>query len=331
MNRRVPSSHAVGDFTLREDPLDETFTVAFDGRGNARDVGRVDTQPNDCRHMSMILPTPGDDFEWRETACGPALVCRPLAQVARHLFTTRPWPLGNAASSPTAWCDPAEALGVPPGSLIRLKQVHGRAMAVAEQLTRDVGSPLPDADIVLSNDPTVAIAVQAADCVPLLIADRRLGVVAAAHAGWRGLVQRVPVQVIDDLAKTYGSKPRDLIVAVGPSVGACCYEVGPDVTSAFDEAGFDKSDQRRWFVADPAPTAANPSMPGVPTTPRPGHVYFDGWSCTRDQLRGAGLDDGQVFGAGLCSASHPELLCSYRRDGKQAGRMAGVIRAPQRP
>ncbi|MFN7982316.1 MAG: peptidoglycan editing factor PgeF [Vicinamibacterales bacterium] len=276
----------------------------------------------------MILPPPDSSFEWRDTVYGPALVCLPLESIARHLFTSRTWTLGQAPTPPDAWHAPADALGVEPHALRRLKQVHGRATAVAADIGTGLDA-LTEADIVLTDDPSLAIAVQAADCVPLLIADRRLGVVAAAHAGWRGLVQRVPARVVDDLMRVYGSNATDLIVAIGPSVGSCCYEVGPDVIDAFASAGFNEPERRRWFSPTPAPTSRNPSMPGVRAVPRPGHAYFDGWACARSQLLAAGVPDTQVFAPGICTASHA-VLCSYRRDGKAAGRMVGVIRAPQR-
>jgi YfiH family protein len=186
---------------------------------------------------------------------------------------------------------------------------------------------MPDADVIVSNDPTVAIAIQTADCVPILIADRRSGVVAAAHAGWRGLAAGVPRVAVDALAREFGSRPEDLVAAAGPSIGACCYEVGSEVRRRFEEAGWPEPTMSEWFFSRPQPTRANPSMDGVRTDPRPGHWYFDSGRAARDQLESAGLPGEQIFGAGLCTASHPEVLCSYRRDGGDAGRIAAAIRA----
>jgi hypothetical protein len=213
--------------------------------------------------------------------------------------------------------------------MTRLRQVHGRDTVIGDHLA--IGDDiLREADIVLTRDPSRAIAVQAADCVPLLIADSRLGVVAAAHAGWRGLVQRVPDEAVKGLVRTYGSRPEDLLAAIGPSIGACCYEVGTDVVNAFVVSGFTGDERRRWFAEQPSPSPHNPSMPGLSPTPRPGHAYFDGWACAQEQLVAAGLLRTRIFSAGLCTASHPDTLCSYRRDGQRAGRMAGAIRASVR-
>jgi copper oxidase (laccase) domain-containing protein len=100
-----------------------------------------------------------------------------------------------------------------------------------------------------------------------------------------------------------------LIAAIGPSISADRYEVGADVRNAFESAG-SSAHLDRWF------------LPGR----RPQHWQFDGWQSARDQLEAAGLRPGNVHVAALCTASHPEILCSYRRDGKGAGRIAGAIR-----
>lgn len=192
------------------------------------------------------------------------------------------------------------------------------------------GEPLPEGDILVSRTPDVAIAVQAADCVPILIADRRVGCVAAAHAGWRGLAAGVPRAAVMSLVSSYGARPADLVAALGPSVGACCYEVGPDVKQAFTDGGFDAEALARWFHGAPTPTPDNPSMPGVIGHLRPGQLYFDGWAAAREQLLTAGLSADSIFSATLCTASHPELFPSYRRDRSAAGRIAAaVIAAPR--
>ena len=179
---------------------------------------------------------------------------------------------------------------------------------------------LPQADIIIASGHADALAIQTADCVPLLVVDRRTGAIAAAHAGWRGLVAGVPGVTIAALAREFGSRPGDLLVVAGPSVGACCYEVGADVRARF-AAEFSGARISRWFHEQPQPTPMNPSMAGLPAQPRDDHWYFDGWSATRDQLEAAGIPSAQIFIAELCTASHPDLLCSYRRDGTAAGRV----------
>jgi YfiH family protein len=236
-----------------------------------------------------------------------------LDPYAAHLFTTRQWPLGatHDRDRAAAWSDVAQALDIASDRLARVHQVHGASVRVVRR-----GAPppsaerLPDADIIVSDDPLVALAIQTADCVPLLIADRRGGAVGAAHAGWRGLAAGVPRAAVTALADVFGSRADDLVAALGPSIGAGKYEVDAPVRDAFDRAGHAAALTTRWFI----------------NAERPGHWYFDGWAAAIDQLVAAGVPADQIFAAGLCTASHPDVLCSYRRDGRRTGRMAGAIR-----
>jgi YfiH family protein len=260
-----------------------------------------------------------DDFEWRQTAYGLALVCRPLERHTRHLFTSRQWRLGSSSDEDrgVAWQDVPRALGLDEQLLTRAHQVHGAAV-----LVRRAGdaapepTPLPPADIIVSDDPSRVIAIQTADCVPLLLVDVRTGAVAAAHAGWRGLAAHVPAVTVDAMARTFGTSPSDLIVAIGPSICAARYEVDAAVRDGFAAGAFSADEMSRWFVDGT----------------RPNHWQFDGWASARDQLRGAGVPRGQIYLAGLCTADNTDLLCSYRRDGKHAGRIAAAISpSPRRP
>lgn len=269
------------------------------------------------------LPQPTDAFDWVQAAGGPALRCGPLAHFAPHLFTTRVWPLGSAASaeSDAAWHDVVRALGSEPDRLARLHQVHGARAVVADAASR------PDADIVISRDASLVLAVQTADCIPLLLADERNGAVAVVHAGWRGLAARAPIVAVEALAREFGSRSGDLMAAVGPSIGACCYEVGEDVRARFDENGFAHAEIDTWFGSSPRPTPRNPSISRVSSTRRQDRWYFDAWSATRDQLQTVGVQASRIHIAELCTASHTETFCSYRRDGARSGRIAGAIRA----
>jgi YfiH family protein len=266
--------------------------------------------------MMFMLPQPNDGFAWVQASAGPALVCRALEPVA-HLFTTRGWSLGSqtAGDADDGWGQVAAALDVDAASLVRAHQVHGAVVLVRRagqtDAPVDVSRSRPDADIIISNDSDVALAIQTADCVPLLLADRRTGVVAAAHAGWRGLAARVPAVAVDALAREFGSRPEDLVAAAGPSISALRYEVGIEVRGSFEHAGCSTAQLARWF----SPAA------------RSEHSYFDGWAAVRDQLESAGVPTDQIHVAALCTATYPALFCSYRRDGTPAGRMAAVVRA----
>jgi purine-nucleoside/S-methyl-5'-thioadenosine phosphorylase / adenosine deaminase len=266
--------------------------------------------------MVGMLPKPNDGFAWLQLDDAPALVCRALEPHAAHLFTTRRWPLGSAdGNRDAAWADVARALGADPARLARAHQVHGASVIV-----RRAGAPprgtatLIEADILISDDADTVVSIQTADCVPLLMADRERGVVAAAHAGWRGLAAHVPTIAVRALSKEFGSRPGDLVAAIGPSISGPRYEVGAEVRERFERSGFSAAEIERWFE---------------PAT-RPGHWFFDGWASARDQLVASGVSPGQIHTSGLCTASHPDVLCSYRRDGRAAGRIAAAIRASSR-
>ena len=272
----------------------------------------------------MILPAVDPAFEWQRLAPGPALVCRPLAAYARHFFTTRSWALGAPAADGGGWAEIAGAIDVATPRLIRMRQVHG-----ADAIEAIAGAPLQPADIVVGAGAELALAVQAADCVPLLVVDARTGAAAAAHAGWRGLAAGVPARTLEALSRTYGSRAGDLIVAGGPSIGACCYEVGADVRASF-AAAFGRECER-WFLTE-RPAGRHAAVPAAAgRRPDAARWFFDGWCAVADQWRACGVPAERIFLPRLCTAGHPGVLCSYRRDGAPAGRLAGVIRpaAPQ--
>jgi YfiH family protein len=171
--------------------------------------------------------------------------------------------------------------------------------------------------VLISDAPDIAIAVRAADCVPLLMADRVRGVVAAVHAGWRGTAARAAVAAVDALAREFGTSPADLVVAIGPSIGACCYEVGTDLVDAFAAAGHERYLIDRWF---PSPPPARGSKDRAQLT-------LDVARANTDQLILAGVPEEQIYASGLCTAMHLDVLTSYRREKDKAVRIAGVIRA----
>ena len=114
-------------------------------------------------------------------------------------------------------------------------------------------SPLVAADIIAGDDASMALAIVTADCVPILIGDRRTGAVAAAHAGWRGTALRVAAAVVNAMKTSFGSRPADLVAAIGPSIGPCCYEVGGDVRERFEREGFPRCGSRSLVFQRGAP------------------------------------------------------------------------------
>lgn len=253
------------------------------------------------------LPPVPDEFEWTTQPWGAALRCGPLDAVAPHLFTTRQF----SVSSQESWQSLAGAVGA--RKVATVTQVHGRAVIVVR------GGSLPDpsaeADALLSATRQTAVAVRAADCVPLLMADKTRGVVAAVHAGWRGTAASAAVAALEAFGRDFGSRPEDIVIAIGPSIGACCYEVGSELVDAFASAGHERHLIDRWFVSPP---------PLRGSTGRP-RLRLDLPGANRDQLVLAGVPEAQIHRAGLCTAMHLDVLTSYRKEGETAGRLVGAI------
>ena len=207
------------------------------------------------------------------------------------------------------WKGIAASMGVPRERLLLVKQVHG----VHAHIVRPgdaLPSVRPTADIIVSDDPTVAIGVRVADCAPVLLHDSVTRAVGAAHAGWRGTATGAAAATVRTMQETFGSRPADLIAAIGPCLGACCGEVGPDVIEAFRSGGAGDTEIAAWFV----PGRGDRSM-------------LDLERANRDQLVSAGVSPASIFTSGLCTKTHHDRLHSYRAARDRAGRMVAAIRA----
>jgi len=218
------------------------------------------------------------------------------------------------------------ALGAGGASLVRLRQCHGDVIhrvdvAPAQTL---------QGDALITRTPGLLLAVQTADCVPILLADPRQRAVAAVHAGWRGTLARIAEKALGRMKMEFDTRAEDVVAAVGPAIGRCCYEVGPEVAQAF--AGQFES-ARDWFEGhfdrlaggdDPAP------FPWLSMTP-PGHeapaprVRLDLQAANRWQLEAAGVPPAQIASSALCTACRTDLLFSHRRENGRTGRMMAVI------
>ena len=255
--------------------------------------------------MFMVEPKPIDGFRWTQTPWGRGLICDELERHAAHLFTVGDLELRGDEGE---WLAVARFMGVPRERLRLIGQVHGADIAILRKSASGPWTP-PRADGIASDDDSVALAVRVADCAPLLIADTTRPVVAAVHAGWRGTLQGIAGAAVASLEKEFGSRADQLVAAIGPCLGACCGEMGPEVVEMFRQAGYRDDQLARWFEAGPS-----------------GKPHFDLWTANREQLEGAGLRPAAIFMAGLCTRSHPDVFHSYRAEGANAGRMLGIIR-----
>lgn len=180
------------------------------------------------------------------------------------------------------------------------RQVHGDAVTTADRASD------AEADAIASHDPTRLVAVRTADCVPILLGCRRRGVVAAIHAGWRGLVNDVLAAAVRHLVDD-GADPADLVAAIGPAIGVEAFEIGPEVAEAFRAAGLASAIHDR--------------------TPRP---HADLHAAARARLLNAGLSENAIDGSPVCTASDRRFF-SHRRDDGRTGRHLSAIRCWRRP
>lgn len=252
-------------------------------------------------------------FRWTHEGWGLALRAKPLEAHAQHLFTSAQLRLpaqADADQRARAWTAVAGSLGATPDRLLRVRQVHGRIVRV---VSASDGPPdpaaLPDGDAIVSNLTGAVLAVVVADCVPLILVDPRSGAAAAVHAGWRGTCAGVAPAAVKAMVEAWGTRPADLIAAIGPSIGAADYPVGESLVEAFAQAGHGPSIDR-WFARSA------------------GELRLDLWRANVDQLEAAGILASRIAVAGVSTASHPGWFESYRRDGPGAGRLVAAVVVP---
>jgi polyphenol oxidase len=223
----------------------------------------------------------------------------------------------------------AEAItGDPAAPLVTLRQIHsGLSVTVG---AADLQRERPwRGDGLITAEPGLLVAIQTADCIPVLVADRKRRVVAALHAGWRGTVKRIVEMGVGRMRLEFGSRPDDLIAAIGPGIGACCYGVGEEVLSEFEsQFTYARELFREVFDSDPVRT----KYPMLFLTQRaPGHsplgpsLHLDLIEANRRQLVDAGLKPRAIKAVGGCTNCQPELFFSHRGSRGHAGRMMSVI------
>jgi len=225
-----------------------------------------------------------------------------------HGFSTRraehnEFTLGPFGSeNPAVQMNRARFLSVvdmPGWPILRLTQVHSNVVCAMKDTTA-ANEPV-EGDAATTSLSGAVLAVQTADCVPILIADKAGRAVAAIHAGWRGTADRVAQNAVGQLTREYGLSPQDLIAAIGPHNGVCCYEVGEEVVDA---------------IRDPAAITRKPQWA------RP---HLNQALANQRQLIEIGIPADQIHVSNLCTQCRSDLFYSYRREGKRAGRLLAVI------
>ncbi|HYA88489.1 MAG TPA: peptidoglycan editing factor PgeF [Nitrospirota bacterium] len=229
-----------------------------------------------------------------------------------HAITTRHNNLGRRNSwikSPGDWHAVADAFGIVPDRIITVNQVHGETIARVDAQgwisgAVNINPRTVEADAIITNAPGIAIGVETADCVPVLLLDPEIPAVAAIHAGWRSTVRKIVDKTVVRMSEEFRSRPQRMLAAIGPAIGAECYEVDEPVMGPVREAF------SHWEEI---------------TTPRSkGRWGLDLVKANARELLKMGLLEENVHTVGLCTACCKDLFYSFRAEGR-TGRMLSII------
>ena len=191
-------------------------------------------------------------------------------------------------------------------------QTHSSNIAIIDSTKKGKGSTdfessIPNTDGLVSKIPNIYLCVQLADCVPILMYDPVMHVVAAVHAGWKGTLRKIAEAAVKTMMHTFDSTPADIIVGIGPSNGPCCYEVEDDVKTEAERSLGNTS----GIIKEHS---------------NPGKYIFDQWNANFLQLRDCGIPEKNIEISGLCSQCHSDTFFSSRKDNGLTGRItAGIM------
>lgn len=184
--------------------------------------------------------------------------------------------------------------------LLTINQVHGNDALVIDKPIKDTFSLSKiSADAIITNQYNIAIGILTADCVPILLADPVKKVIGAVHAGWRGTVKAVAQKAIEIMVKQFGSDKKEILAAIGPSIGQCCYKVDEVVAREFGDKEFIKKEDDCWRL--------------------------DLKKANLSQMVSSGILEKNIFVEDLCTSCRNDLFFSYRKDGKVTGRQLNFI------
>jgi YfiH family protein len=205
--------------------------------------------------------------------------------------------------------------------LVSLRQIHSDLIHCVDHLAEHTWA----ADGLVTDTPGLVIAVQTADCLPVILADKKRRAIGVFHAGWRGTVKRIVEKGVGEMRRYFGSDPRNLVAALGPGVQGCCYEVGEEVRRKF-EMQFAYADSLFREVKESDPVREKYPLLFL-TARAPGHselpvkLFLNLVEANRRQLLDAGVLAKNIDATAPCTACHPDTLFSYRAEKGVTGRM----------
>ncbi len=248
------------------------------------------------------------------------LQCRALEDtgLVRHAFTTR---LGGASHGKIEGFNlgfrvgdnpddvhqnyryMAQDLNLDYNQMVLSRQTHTDCIRLVTRedagkgLTKE--SDIFDTDGLITNLHDMPLVIFSADCTPVLLLDRKQKVIGAVHAGWRGTAKQIAAKAVSAMKEHYGSCPDDILAAIGPSIGPCCFEVKQDAAQCFPPTFVTKKSEGKYLV--------------------------DLWAANRFQLTECGVPAENIHIAQECTKCKPDIYYSYRAQRERTGRMAAVI------
>ncbi len=205
----------------------------------------------------------------------------------------------------------AQSLHISPQNFTISNQVHGTHISIVDQTERgrgatDFSTALKESDAMITNQENICLVIFIADCVSVFLYDREKKVIGLIHAGWKGTIGLITQKTISLMQSYWGCRSQDIICAVGPSIGPCCYQVGPGVIDKVRKT-FSKEDYL------------------VQTISEDGKGYFDLWEANKIQLLNCGILEKNIEFAHLCTYCHSDIFFSSRKDNGHTGRFAAGI------
>ncbi len=197
----------------------------------------------------------------------------------------------------------AEDLKIPYAAIVTARQTHSVNIRIVTEedmgkgVSRD--NDITDTDGLITNCANIPLVVFYADCVPILMCDSKVGVVAAVHSGWRGTASGIVKNAVEIMRDRFGSDPGNIKAAIGPSIGPCCFEVGEEVAEHFDKELVHPLGNEKYTV--------------------------DLWEANRQMLMQSGVTSGNIDVFEMCTMCNCDTLYSYRSHGEKTGRMGAFI------
>lgn len=215
----------------------------------------------------------------------------------KHLFSSRVgWDQSRLLE------DLSKLWNIPLEKIYSGRQVHGTDI----KLIKDEDPkflPMEKYDGLVTNRKNVVLCTYHADCVPIYFYDKNKQVIGLAHGGWKGTLHNICKTMILKMDENYGSKLKDILVSIGPSIGPCCYEVKKDVSTLFEEVFLDKNI----------------------ITKRENKLYLNLWRANRENLLNIGIKEKNIIFSDFCTSCNSDTLYSYRKEKGTKNRMIGAM------